>query len=124
MPTEPALNVVVYRDPGPADNEIDHYSKGVLERKSVCGTGGGLGYLVLVPSDFDRLWGGVDAGDALGTAFSVLRFLGPGAEQFIGREDDFIYGWVGDDKDEQGRVLLLQIIPRPHMVARRVAQDN
>ncbi|HUG91433.1 MAG TPA: hypothetical protein VML55_11395 [Planctomycetaceae bacterium] len=32
--------------------------------------------------------------------------------------DDFIFGWVGDGQDpEHGRVLLLQVIPRPHLRA-------
>lgn len=117
MPT-PALNVVVYRSPGPSDEEIERHAAALVKRKTACGLGGGLGYVTLVEADFDRLWGGVDRGDALGTAAAVLQFLGPDAQQFIGRVDDFIFGWVGTDDDEEyDRVLLLQIIPRPHMLA-------
>ena len=96
----------------------------ILELKSPGGTGGGLGYLELVGSDFDRLWGGVDTGDALGTARDVLQLLGPNTQQFIGREDDFIYGWVGHVDEKIGQVLLLQVIPRPHMVTARSAETN
>lgn len=118
MLPKPALNVVVFRNPGPEDDRIEQYSAQVVERATTCGLGGGLGYLTLVESDFDRLWNGVDAADALGTAYSVLQFLGPNAQRFIGREDDFLFGWVGVDDDEDfGRVLLLQVIPRPHMLA-------
>ena len=118
------MNVVVYSAPGPPDAEIERHALEVVRRKSVGGTGGGTGYLVLVPDDMNRLWGGVEAGDALGTAFSVLRFLGPGAEQFIGREEDFVYGWVGEEDSTYGRILLLQIFPRPHMLAARADVVN
>ncbi|MFQ5732072.1 MAG: hypothetical protein ACE5KM_08960 [Planctomycetaceae bacterium] len=118
MTPRPALNLVVYRSPGPDDDRIQNHAAETVKRCTTCGLGGGLGYLTLVESDFDRLWGGVDRGDALGTAASVLRFMGESAEQFIGRVDDFVYGWVGDDQDEEfGNILLLQIIPRPHMLA-------
>lgn len=112
MQHAPALNVVVYCEPGPADEDIDRHAARFVEAKSVVPLGGGLGYLVLVPSDFERLWEGVDSGDAMGAAASVLRFLGPETRPFIARPDVFIYGWVGDDQTDQGRVLLLQVIPR------------
>ena len=116
-PDAPAINVVVYRAPGPDDDRIDSLSAGFVERKTVCPLGGALGYLVLEPADFDRVWNGVDAGDALGTADAVLYFLGPDAGQFMDRTEDFIYGWVGaDDEPEFERVLLLQVVPRPHLV--------
>jgi hypothetical protein len=123
MQCEPALNVVVYPEPGP-EGDIEQHARDFLERKHVSGTGGGLGYLVLVVADFDRLWAGVDNGDALGTAAAVLHFLGSNAAQFIGRPQDFVYGWVGADDEPQGRTLLLQIIPRPHLVAARRAERN
>ncbi len=123
MPTEPALNVVVYPEPGP-EGDIDQHAREFLERKNVSGTGGGLGYLVLVAADFDRLWGGVSKGDALGTAAAVLHHLGGNAGQFIGRPDDFIYGWVGDEDPKRSRTLLLQVVPRPHMIAARRAERN
>jgi hypothetical protein len=78
-----------------------------------------LGYVTLVESDFDRLRNGVERGDALGTAYAVLPFLGPGAKQFIGRVDDFIFGWMGAKDEVWGEVLLLEIIPRPHLLAAR-----
>ena len=112
MHNTPILNVVVYRDPGPSDEEIDRHSAQFVKRKSIVPLGGDLGYLTLVPDDFDRVWEGLNAGDALGTAFSVLQFLGPRARRLIDRTDDFIYGWIGDDKTDQGRMLLLQVIPR------------
>ena len=113
----PALNVVVFRAPGPADDQLDDLSADFTERKTVCPLGGGLGYLVLEPVDFDRIWTGVSDGDAQGTADAVLHFLGPNAQQFISRSEDFVYGWVGaDDEPIYERVLLLQIIPRPHMI--------
>ena len=117
MNPEPAMSVVVYRHPGPTDDAISAHAQSVVRTRSICGTGGGLGYLTLVESDFDRLWDGVDRGDSLGTAYSVLRFLGPTATQFIGREDDFIFGWIGWSDEEYGDSLLLQIIPRPHLLA-------
>lgn len=124
----PALNVVVFKAPGPDNDRIDTLSADFVERKTVCPLGGGLGYLVLEPDDFDRVWAGVDAGDALGTAEAVLHFLGPDARQFMNRIEDFIYGWVGaDDEPEFERVLLLQVIPRPHLVEmmrRRRAEMN
>jgi hypothetical protein len=116
MWTQPALNVVVYRNPGPDDGAIQTHAQAVVGIHSTCGTGGGLGYVTLVESDFDRLWDGVNRGDALGTAYSVLGFLGPGAEQFIGRQADFLFGWVGGADEEYGNVLLLQIIPRSHLL--------
>jgi hypothetical protein len=114
---EPAFSLVVYRNPGPDASAIVIHAQIVVGTRSPWGTGGGLGYLTLVESDFDRLWDGVDRGDALGTAYSVLSFLGPSAEQFIGREDEFIFGWIGGADEHYGNVLLLQIIPRPHLFA-------
>src|SRR5712691_8548029 len=118
MLPEPALNVVVYPAPGP-EGDIEQHARDFLTRKNVSGTGGGLGYLVLVATDFDRLWAGVAKADALGTAAAVLHHLGGNSRQFIGRPEDFIYGWVGDEDPQEGRALLLQIIPRPHMLAAR-----
>lgn len=113
----PALNLVVYRAPGPPDDRLDELSTDFTERKTVCPLGGGLGYLVLEEPDFDRVWDGVSGGDAHGTADAVLYFLGSNAQQFISRPEDFIYGWVGaDDEPIYERVLLLQIIPRPHLI--------
>jgi hypothetical protein len=123
MNHEPALNVVVYPQPGP-DEPIEKHAYDVLVRKNVSGTGGGLGYLVLVAADFERLWAGVNNGDALGTAAAVLHHLGGGARHFIGRSEDFIYGWVGDDDPQEGRTLLLQVVPRPHMRAPGRAEMN
>ncbi len=126
-PNPPAINVVVFRLPGPDDDRIEELSAKFVERKTVCPLGGGLGYLVLQPDDFDRVWAGVDAGDALGTADAVLYHLGPEARPFMHRSEDFIYGWVGaDDEPEFERVLLLQVVPRPHLVEmmRRRAEEN
>jgi hypothetical protein len=123
MQTEPALNVVVYPEPGP-EGDIEQHARDFLNRKQVSGTGGGLGYLVLEAADFDRLWTGVDNADLLGTAAAVLHFLGDNAAQFIGRPDDFVYGWVGDEDAQRGRTLLLQIVPRPHLLAARRAEMN
>lgn len=123
MKPEPALSVVVYPEPGP-DGDIDAQAADFVKRKNVSGSGGGIGYLVLVKTDFDRLWTGVANGDLLGTAAAVLHFMGPGGHQFIGRTDDFVYGWVGDEDPDTGRALLLQIVPRPHMVAARRAEMN
>ena len=117
--TTPALNVVVYRSPGPDDHAIESHAKGVIAARSpLKGTSrSGVGYVTLVESDFDRLWGGVDRGDAIGTAYSVLQFLGPSAQQFIGHHDDFIFGWIGGEDESYGNVLLLQVIPKPHLLA-------
>lgn len=76
-----------------------------------------MGYLTLREPDFGRLWDGVDRGDAYGTAWAVLGLLGPGAAQFIGRVEDFVFGWTGGPDEEYGNVLLLQVIPRPHMLS-------
>ena len=112
-----ALHVVVYRAPGPDDSAIEAHARSVAARHSACRTQEGLGYITLVASDFDRLHNGVERGDAFGTAYSVLPFLGPGAQQFIGREDDFIFGWIGTTDESWGEVLLLEVIPRPHLLA-------
>lgn len=117
MNIKPALSVVVYRNPGPEDSAIETHARIVVETHSPWGAFGGLGYVTLVESDFDRVWGGVNRGDVLGTAWSILRFLGPAAAQFIGREDDFLFGWVGAVDERHGNVLLLQITPRPHLLA-------
>ena len=77
--------------------------------------GGALGYLTLETDDFDRVRKGVDAGDTTGTAAAVLHFLGPEVRQFIGRSQDFAFDWTGEDETEFGRVMLLQITPRPHL---------
>lgn len=114
---EPALNIVVYRNPGPDDGAIEAHARVIANSRSACRPGGGLGYITFVESDFDRLWNGVDRGDAFGTAYSVLPFLGPDAEQFIGRHDDFVFGWIGGPDERYGNVLLLQIIPRRHLLA-------
>ena len=111
------MNVVVYRNPGPDDGAIESHARVVLKSRSACGTGGGLGYVTFVESDFDRLWNGVERGDAFGTVYSVLGHLGPGARQFIERHDDFIFGWIGGADEQYGNVLLLQIIPRSQLLA-------
>ena len=126
-PHPPAISVVVFRAPGPNDDRIEELSADFVERKTVCPLGGGLGYLVLEPDDFDRVWAGVDAGDAYGTADAVLYHLGPDARPFMHRSEDFIYGWVGaDDEPDFERVLLLQVVPQPHLVEmmRRRAEQN
>lgn len=76
-----------------------------------------MGYVTLVESDFDRLWHGVSCGDAFGTGYSVLGCLGPKAQQFIGRQNDFVFGWMGWTDKKYGNVLLLEIIPQPHILA-------
>jgi len=63
--------------------------------------------------------GAIESHAALGTAYAVLPFLGPGAIQFIGRVDDFIFGWVGTKDEVWGELLLLEVIPRPHLLAAR-----
>ncbi len=108
----PALNVVVYSSRGPADGDIERHAARFVEAKSVVPLGGQLGYLVLVPTDFDRLWGGVESGDAIGAAANVLKFLDPDAQQFAWRTDLFVYGWIGDDNTDHGRMLLMQVVPR------------
>jgi hypothetical protein len=113
----PALNVVVYRNPGPDDGVVEDHARDIVKRCSACGIGGGLYHVTFVESDFDRLWNGVDRGDVLGTAYSVLPHLGPNAEQFVGRDRDFIFGWISGPDEQYGNVLLLQIIPRPHLLA-------
>ena len=90
-----ALSVVVYRNPGPDDDTIEMHSESIVKSCSAAPRGGGFGYITFVESDFDRLWAGIDRGDALATAYSVLPLLGPGGSQFIGREEDFLIGWIG-----------------------------
>ena len=111
---DPALNVVVYRSPGPHDEAVNDHARFILRSRSTCGTGGGLYHITLVESDFDRLWNGVDQGDAFGTAYSVLLCLGPDVRPFIDHHKNFIFGWVGEEDPRYGIVLLLQIIPRAH----------
>lgn len=112
----PVANVVVYRNPGPDESDIDEHVEEYVKAHSMYGIGGALGYLTLVESDFDRLWDGVDRGDAYGTAFSVLPFLGPPFDQFVGRIDDFIFGWRGGEDPRYGKILLLQIVPQRHTI--------
>jgi hypothetical protein len=114
-----ALSVVVYRNPGPDDDAIGMHAESIVKRCSAAPPGGGLGYITFVESDFDRLWAGVDRGDALGTAYSVLPFLGPGGSQFVGRVEDFLIGWIGHSDETYGNLLLLQIFPRQHMLTTR-----
>lgn len=115
----PALSVVVYRNPGPDDDTIERHAAILVETCSPGPLGGTLGYITFVESDFDRLWAGIDAGDALGTAYSVLPVLGAGGAQFVGRADDFLIGWIGRSDQEYGNVLVLQIFPRPHLLTTR-----
>lgn len=114
-----ALSVVVYRNPGPDDDTIEMHSESIVKSCSAAPRGGGFGYITFVESDFDRLWAGIDRGDALATAYSVLPLLGPGGSQFIGREEDFLIGWIGHSDETYGNLLLLQIFPRPHMLTTR-----
>jgi hypothetical protein len=116
MRTEPALNVVVYRNPGPDDNTIETHAQTVARKCSIYSPGGGLWYVTLVEPDFNRVWEGVNRRDAFGPAYGVLRLLGPKARQVIGRQDDFVFGWIGEQDEEYGNVLLLEIIPKPHMI--------
>lgn len=111
-----ALHVAVYRAPGPDEHAIEAESRRMITRHSTCRTHGSVGYVTLVESDFDRIWDGVNRGDGLGTAWAVLGLLGPGAEQFIDRVDDFVYGWMGMEDTPWGNLLLLQVFPRPHML--------
>ena len=53
----------------------------------------------------------------MNTASAVLQFLRRNTQDHISREDDFVDGRFGDADDEYGRVVLLQIIPRPHPLA-------
>ncbi len=102
----PAFNLVVYSEPdAPADAAIEKCAAAFVKAKTFYPLGGGLGYLTLVAADFDRLWNGVDAGDIYGTAGAVLKFLGPAGQQFSGRDADFVFGWIGDDRTTHGRVL-------------------
>lgn len=112
----PVANVVVYRNPGPDECNIEEHVEEYVKAHSMYGIGGALGYLTLVESDFDRLWAAVDRGDAYGTAFSVLPFLGPKFSQFVGQIGDFIFGWTGGEDPRYGKVLLLQIVPQRHKI--------
>ena len=114
-----ALHVVVYRAPGPDDGEIQSHALSTVARHSTCRTREGLGYLTLTEPDFDRVRQGVERGDALGTAYAVLMLLGPGAKQFVGRENDFIFGWVGATDESWGDLLVLEVFPRPHLLTGR-----
>lgn len=107
----PALSVVVYRNPGPAEAVILEHARCAVEANSPGEFGGSLAYVTLVESDFDRLWKGVILGDGLGTAFAILELLGPEPKRFIERHSDFMFGWVGGVDREYGNTLLLQVIP-------------
>jgi hypothetical protein len=69
---------------------VEEHARFIVRSRSAFGTGGGLHHVTFVESDFDRLWNGIERGDILGTAYSVLPHLGPGAEQFVARDRDFI----------------------------------
>ena len=114
-----ALSVVVYRNPGPDDDTIGMHAEAIVQSFSAAPRGGALGYITFVESDFDRLWAGVDGGDGLGTAYSVLPSLGPGGSQFVGRVEDFLIGWIGHSDETYDKLLLLQIFPRQHMLTTR-----
>lgn len=111
-----ALSVVVYRFPGPEDDEILNHAADVASGYCRERPIDGLGYLTLVESDFDRLYSGLERGDAIGAAFSVLSILGPSTLKFIENSDDFIFGWISISDRQYGEALLLQILQRPPLL--------
>lgn len=126
-PHPPAVNILVFCLHGPEDDRIEDAVGRFCRTKTACSRGGGLGYLVLKPDDFDCVWARVDAGDALGTADTVLYHLGPDVRPFVHRSEDFIYGWAGaENEPEFERVLLLEVVPRRHLVEmmKRRAEQN
>lgn len=112
MNMTPVLNVVVYSDPGPTAATLEREALEYVIEKSPWRPAGSLGYVVLVAADFERLWQGVAAGDAVGTAAGILRCLGPQIQDLIGRPQEYVYSWLGDEASQYGRVLLLQVIPK------------
>lgn len=119
MKFESAFNLVVYCAPGPANPRIEEDSREIVRTHSPINPKGPLGYLVLHPPDFQRLWSAVNGGEGLGAAYEVLPYLGPRAAQFVGRVDEFLFGWIGARDTPHGRVLLLQVFPRPHTLRAR-----
>lgn len=116
LSTPPILNVVVFQTPGPSDEDIDKTSSDHTRNVSARPLGGGLGYLTLQPDDFERVAEGIAAEDTVGTAAAVLHFMGPKAADLIQQPQDLDYCWTITDETEFGRVLLLQVVMRPHLL--------
>jgi hypothetical protein len=108
----PRLSLVVFRAPGPAESKLVAAAAQVRQLKSSHGPAFEEGYVVLESDDFDRLWNGLEAGDALGAAFEILPMVGPEGAALVDRLEEFTYGWIGEDKSPYGRVLLLEVLPQ------------
>lgn len=110
---EPALNVVIYRNPKAHADSIEDHARGMVENHLPCRTGGPIGHLTLDESEFDRLWDGLDCDDGIGTASSVVAYLSPRTRMFFTHHTEFIFTWMGAIDPQHGKVLLLQILPAP-----------
>lgn len=117
MYTESAFNVVVFQEPGPSDENLPEDAQRLVRRHSLCDRDWGVGCLTYEPPAFDTLWEGLEQGDGLPVAYAVLFKLGRGAEWFIDRTDAFTYLWRGIEHEEWGKVMLLQVVPQPHLMA-------
>ena len=116
LTTTPVLNVVVFRAPGPSDDEAQPVSAEHTRTVSPRPLGGGLGYLTLDGEDFDLVADGISAGDFVGTATAVLHFMGPKAADLIQQPQDLDYCWTVTDHTPFERVLMLQVVMRPHLL--------
>lgn len=116
MTTPPILNVIVFRSPGPADDDIEEHASEHVTAVSQRPLGGGLGFLTLEPEDFDRVADGIAGDDLSGTAAAVLHFLGPKAADLIQKPYDLDYCWTITDNTQFERILMLQIVMRPHLL--------
>ena len=129
MDSPPALSIVVYRYPGPGDNEIASHSRGIfaalarlkfeleleLEPDSECSGEpdiGQVGYVTLHEADFDKVWNGVSRGEGLPAACGVISLLGPKTRQYIVNPKAFTFGWTSHQDKKYGETLLLRVYPR------------
>jgi len=111
----PALSVVVYRRPGPDDRTIERHARTTADAFVSAGSQGGLGYVTLVESDFDRVRAGILGGDLLSTAFAILSILDSDADEFLSHPSDFIFGWI-ELSHSQFACMILQVHPRLHLL--------
>lgn len=105
------LDVVVYEDPGPPLHQTEAYSREVVQRHSPAQPASSVGYVVLRRPDFKRLWIGLEAGDVYGAAFDILRCVGLEHSPFVIAPLDWCFGWIGQESDLYGRLLILRVYP-------------
>ena len=113
---ETVFQVEIYRNPWP-DNWEAH--TGIFPATKSRARTTKLMLLTLFEPDFDILLRGIQSVDLFKMANSVLRLLGPEGRQYMGRTDDYIYGWNEETHEKYGTVILLEITAREHKLSIR-----